>query len=574
MALEVRSPRHWAHPVWRLTLAVGLASVMAGAPVGPAVAQERSERPAQTATVSLPNTPAGSQARWFVGAVTHWPISTAEIEAHFDGTYLAKVPPAQLDATVKGVTALQVDSITTSTPDALVFVVTVNGRTKLSVSMAVDSHGLIVGLGLVPVVAAPTTPVPSNGAGKPPTSAGCVKDFGVACYSPKQLQRAYDLAPLYAKGFDGKGRTIVIIDPYGSPTLAKDLATFDHALGLPAPPSLRVLQPVGKVPAFNPANAEMVEKAGETTGDVETAHEIAPGASILVVETPAGETLTGGGFSQFIAADNYVVTHNLGDVISQSFGIPEQNFKRSVLLSLRYAFVNAEHHHVTVLAASNDLGVTGPTTTGTLYTTRSSTGRRPTLSSPESVAPRCTSTRPATGRRPTQPGTTAMTPRSSKLDGALPWASSGGLSAIFARPSYQGSVAATVGDHRGVPDVSMSASLSGADPALRVLHREQAHGAPGGGTSAACPEFAGIIAIADQYAGRKLGLINPALYRLETEKAPGIVDVTQGNNTVSFLQAGRTVTVKGYSAKPGYDLVTGVGTINAALFVPELAAQR
>ena len=161
----------------------------------------------------------------------------------------------------------------------------------------------------------------------PPTSAECVKNFGVACYSPKQLQRAYDLAPLYAKGFDGKSRTIVIIDPYGSPTLAKDLATFDRALGLPAPPSLRVVQPVGKVPVFNPSNAAMVDKAGETTGDVETAHEIAPGASILVIETPVDETQSGGGLSQFMAAENYVVTHNLGDVISQSFGLPDQSVK-------------------------------------------------------------------------------------------------------------------------------------------------------------------------------------------------------------------------------------------------------
>ena len=113
---------------------------------------------------------------------------------------------------------------------------------------------------------------------------------------------------------------------------AKDLATFDRALGVPAPPSLRVLQPVGKVPAFNPNNAQMVEKAGETTGDVETAHEIAPGASIVVIETPAAETTSGGGFSEFIAADDYAATHNLGDVISQSFGLPEQNFKRSTLL--------------------------------------------------------------------------------------------------------------------------------------------------------------------------------------------------------------------------------------------------
>ena len=119
---------------------------------------------------------------------------------------------------------------------------------------------------------------PSAGATRPPTSAECLKEFGVACYSPQQLQRAYNLAPLYAKGFDGKGRTIVIIDPFGSPTLAKDLATFDSALALQPPPSLRVLQPLGKVPAFNPGNAEMVQKAGETTGDVETAHEIAPGA--------------------------------------------------------------------------------------------------------------------------------------------------------------------------------------------------------------------------------------------------------------------------------------------------------
>ena len=160
-----------------------------------------------------------------------------------------------------------------------------------------------------------------------------------------------------------------------------------------------------------------------------------------------------------------------------------------------------------------------------------------------------------------------------KKFGALPWAGTGGLSTIFARPSYQNSVAATVGNHRGVPDVSFSASLSGAVLIYGSFTGKGTWG-PGGGTRAACPEFAGIVAIADQYAGRKLGLINPALYRLEAEKAPGIVDVTQGNNTVSFPQGGKTITVNGYQAKPGYDLATGVGTISAARFVPELAAQH
>ena len=85
------------------------------------------------------------------------------------------------------------------------------------------------------------------------------------------------------------------------------------------------------------------------------------------------------------------------------------------------------------------------------------------------------------------------------------------------------------------------------------------------------PEFAGIVAIADQYAHARLGFINPALYRLEQEHAPGLVDVTKGSNTVSFAQGGKTITIKGYRARPGYDLVTGVGTIDAARFVPELA---
>lgn len=91
----------------------------------------------------------------------------------------------------------------------------------------------------------------------PPTSAECVKTFGVSCYSPSQLQRAYDLTPLYGKGFDGKGRTIVIVDPYGSPTLRKDLATFDRALGVSAPPSLRIIQPVGKVPATSKQHTKL-----------------------------------------------------------------------------------------------------------------------------------------------------------------------------------------------------------------------------------------------------------------------------------------------------------------------------
>jgi len=92
------------------------------------------------------------------------------------------------------------------------------------------------------------------------------------------------------------------------------------------------------------------------------------------------------------------------------------------------------------------------------------------------------------------------------------------------------------------------------------------------GTSEATPLFAGIVALADQVAGHSLGLINPALYSMAANHDPGIVDVTQGNNTVSFFQNGQLYKVWGYRATTGYDLASGLGTVNAALFVPELAA--
>jgi len=92
-----------------------------------------------------------------------------------------------------------------------------------------------------------------------------------------------------------------------------------------------------------------------------------------------------------------------------------------------------------------------------------------------------------------------------------------------------------------------------------------------GGTSEASPEFAGVVSIADQLAHRRLGRINPTLYRLVARRAPGIVDVTKGHNTATFTQNGQAFTVKGFPAVRGYDLSTGWGTVDAARFVPELA---
>ncbi len=364
------------------------------------------------------------------------------------------------------------------------------------------------------------------------------------------------------------------MDSFGSPTIRHDLGVFDQGTGLPAPPSLRVLQPVGKVPPYNPHNQDMVDSAGETTTDVEAAHAIAPGASILLVETPVAETLTGGGFPQFVAAENYVIAHDLGDVISQSFGIPEQNFpSRAAILRLRYAYLNADRHHVTVLAAANDFGVTGPTKTGGMFRTH------PVVDWPASDplvtgvgGTRLRLTAGGSRLSPDSAWNESGNAAVARYAGALPWASSGGASAIFTRPAYQDPVRTVVGNRRGVPDVALSASFSGAS-----ITFESYAGAPGAwriaaGTSVATPYFAGIVAIADQDLRTRLGLVNPLLYRLEQARASGIVDVTQGSNTVSFRQNRKTITVTGYPARPGYDLVTGVGTIDAGRLVRALRA--
>ena len=423
--------------------------------------------------------------------------------------------------------------------------------------------------------ARPSRSAPPATSARPPTSAGCMKEFGIACYSPLQLQQAYDLPSLYARGLDGRGRTIVIVDPFGSPTLAHDLRVFDSGYGLPAPPSLRVLQPVGQVPPYDPKNPDMVQSAGETTVDVEAAHEIAPGANILVVETPVAETLTGGGFAQFMAAENYMVAHNLGDVISQSFGIPEQNFpSRSVFLGLRSAFISAYQHKVTVLASSNDFGVTGPTPAGALRTQQivDWPASDPLVTGVGGTSLQLT----ASGHR-TSPDTAwneSGNAAVARYAGAAPWASSGGVSALFPRPAYQDPVRAIVGTRRGVPDVSFCASFSGGIATFESFTGAPGSWRPAGGTSVGAPELAGIIAIADQYTHTRLGLINPVLYHMEQAHAPGVVDVTKGSNTVSFARNGKTVTVQGYPAKPGYDLVTGIGTIDAARFVLAQPAPR
>jgi subtilase family serine protease len=152
------------------------------------------------------------------------------------------------------------------------------------------------------------------------------------------------------------------------------------------------------------------------------------------------------------------------------------------------------------------------------------------------------------------------------------FASGGGTSRIFPRPSYQDGVQAEVGTARGIPDIALSAG--GEDDAVLVYSSyagERSEYYIDGGTSAATPEFAGIVAIADQVAGHDLGQLNPLLYALAAHNGPGLVDVTLGTNTAAWRTHGKQHKVIGWAAGPGYDLASGLGTVDAADLVQELA---
>jgi subtilase family serine protease len=450
----------------------------------------------------------------------------------------------------------------------------------VAVAAALTAGGTAVGsvtaaAGAIPMPVPLAQAVPNAEFATPPTTAQCLKKLGVACYDPAQFQAAYNTAPLYAKKLNGKGQTIVIVDSYGYQNIRGELAVFDKTFKLPAPPKFTIIQPAGRVPPFNPKKRpKMAGWAQETSLDVEYSHALAPGANILLVETPVAETLGSTGFPQIVKAENFVINHHLGNVISQSFAAPEAGFaSKAQILGLRSSFKNAEAHGVSVLTASGDAGATGAKTID-------SGGFAKTFFLKREV------NWPATDPLVTAVGGTQLhlsasgahtSPDTVWNDTTLlgsPAASTGGRSIVFGRPLYQKGVAKLVGSARGVPDISMSAAVNGS--ALVYLDKKAGGGSAGffliGGTSEASPEFAGIIAIADQAAGHGLGLLNPALYRMDAASAAGIVDVTSGNNSVTFKQGGATHTVNGFSARPGYDLTTGIGTINAALFVPELVA--
>jgi subtilase family serine protease len=399
----------------------------------------------------------------------------------------------------------------------------------------------------------PAGPMPTT----PPPLAACTRPSPLPCDASDPLHEVYGTGQLFARGVTGAGTTVAVVMPsIGSNGLSSDLAVFDRYYHLPSA-QLQVIR-------WDHARTQAVQVAVswdlEADLDLEMIHFMAPAARLLVVILPASAK----GACDFTemhdamtALGALTVPQHI-DVASFSWGAFEPALARCnarrQLAAIRPGLQTAVAEGLSVIAGSGDSGPTGwsnpagtsfyhfravfyptsdPLVTGVGGTTVDVTSRG-TLARPETV-----------GRQ---------------VYGGQTFTGGGGRSALFPRPAWQDSVANITGDHRGVVDVSMDAQTLAY---LKVPGQPTPGWASIGGTSVSAPLFAGIVADAAQQARHPLGLINPALYQMHSP-ADGILDITRGNNTDHG--------VTGYSAGPGYDLPTGIGTIgNATLFVTALA---
>ncbi len=397
---------------------------------------------------------------------------------------------------------------------------------------------------------------------QPPTDAQCRAKNGFPCYSPQEMRRAYGVAPLITAGLGGRGQTIIIIDSFGSPTIHHDLEVFDKGYGLPDPPSFKILAPLGTVPFDPQKNPDQINWALETTLDVEWAHSMAPKANIVLMTSPVDETEGVQGLPEFLFLEQYALSHHLGKIISQSWGATENTLfsgsGKFVIDQFEEFYQKAAQQNVTIFASSGDSGSANVDVNGNYYPF-------PTVIYPAS-SPFVT----AVG------GTSLFANTNGYYQHEIVWdnsigATGGGISQIFKEPEYQEnnlpkSDQALLHGHRGLPDIAYNA-----DPDTSILvylSIPVSSITPGfyaiGGTSEGSPQWAGIIADANQTAGRPLGFLNTALYKLGNSNDAGesFHDIRVGNNSFAHIP--------GYNATLGWDLSTGWGTPKTRNLLQEL----
>lgn len=378
----------------------------------------------------------------------------------------------------------------------------------------------------------------------------------VSTYNPAQIRAAYGLPALPAAGASlsaaqaaqlGAGQTIYIVDAYHDPYIASELAAFNSKFGLPTctskPIATNVALPLAaastkacefsqvySTPAGGMTGAAPAYNAGWATEialDVQWAHAIAPLARIVLIES-ADASLNG-----LLGAVKLANAMGPG-VVSMSFGANEGSYTASA----DAAFSAAK---MSYLAATGDSGaaVSWPAV------------------SPNVLAVSGTSlSYSGTGTR-----------------SEVTWSGTGGaVSAYTAAPSYQKATVPGMGTplRRNVADVAFNADPStGQYVAVQTSSGGAVNWISAGGTSLACPQWAGLLAIANairsQAAKPVLGQAHSALYAniasVPGNYAAGFADIIKGSNG----------TCASCAAKAGYDTATGLGTPNAASLLSQLS---
>lgn len=375
---------------------------------------------------------------------------------------------------------------------------------------------LMLLVSILPVAALPAAGPPLDWTANPPIHVKPYTTSSPTGYSPAQIRHAYGFDALSQ---DGSGQTIAIIDAYDDPNVESDLQTFINQFGLAGmtfgtPGSTT---PPATSPWFQRVYAQGSQPrtdggwALEISLDTQWAHAIAPGANILLVEAATSS------FSNLLSAVDMAVGMG-ADVVSMSWGGSEFSSESSYDSHFNKA-------GIVFTAASGDSGA------GVIYPS----------SSPYVLG---------------VGGTTLNLNSDNTASTETAWSGSGGgPSAYESEPGYQTRYGITIaGTNRGVPDVSYNA-----DPntGFSVYDSTRYNGQTGwwqvGGTSAGAPQWAALVAIIDEARGNSGPLSTSDLASTPFYDAAAGAnystdyrDITSGSN--------------GYSALPGYDLVTGLGS--------------
>lgn len=404
--------------------------------------------------------------------------------------------------------------------------------------------------------------------------------YGLHFLAPADFATIYNVKPLYAAGIDGTGETIAIVtrsslvNPNYSIDGIQDIRDFRSAMGLPPNDPQMIIN--GDDPQVQSYNDTI-----EALLDITWAGAVAPGATIIGV---ASQSNFADGVDISAA---YIVDHNLAPVMSTSFGNCEQTLGPVGLAFYKFLWQQAAAQGITSFVSAGDNGGAGCDSQSSGLFASQGLAVNGLASTPYNVAVGGTQFDDVANNdlywNVNSDPTTLQSAISyipeivwneSSNDPFFTslWAGSGGVSTLYNKPDWQSAKGVPNDGKRDLPDISLAAAGhtgyalcfegSCSDPTQVSVYSV-------GGTSASSPSAAGIMALVlQQQGGKPQGLANYVFYRLAANT--GIYhDIVTGDNKVPDTNGQFTV---GYSAGPGYDLASGLGSFDANALVTNWAS--